>query len=132
MTAVQDTMRAYRLGFQARLKRQQEEREQARQHALQAVQEKALGIIARSPSVRRAYLFGSLTRPGAFHETSDIDIAVEGTTAQDYFDLWKSLEEALSNWTVDLRDITSPSSFSDLVRKTGVLIYERTDSATTG
>jgi predicted nucleotidyltransferase len=132
VTAKKDAIRAYRLGFQARLKRQQEEREQARQRALQAVQEKALEIIAHSPSVRRAYLFGSLTRPGAFHHASDIDVAVEGTTAQDYFALWKALEEALPDWVVDLRDVTSPSPFSDLVRRTGVLIYERTDSTATG
>ncbi len=133
MTALtEDAMRAYRMGFRARLERRREAQERLRQRALQAVEERVPCVIARSSSVQRAYLFGSLTRPGAFHEASDIDIAVEGITAQEYFALWRALEQALPDWEVDLRDITSPSHFSDLIRKTGVLIYERADSVAAG
>ena len=45
-----------------------------------------------------------------------------------YFDLWQALEEALPEWAIDLRDITRPSPFADLVRQTEILIYERKNS----
>lgn len=122
----------YRRNFQARLKRQLETRERARRWALQAIHEKGVAILSNWPSVRRAYLFGSVTRPGAFHEESDVDIAVEEATAQEYFALWRALEQALPDWAIDVRDITPASTFADLVRKTGVLIYERAGSSTTG
>ncbi len=127
-TEFTDTIEEYRRTFQARLRRQQEMREAERQQALQAVREKAPAVISSQASVRRAYLFGSVTRPGAFHPQSDIDIAVEGATPQEYFSLWRALEHALPDWTIDVRDITSASSFGALVRRTGVLIYERADS----
>jgi predicted nucleotidyltransferase len=84
----------YRHTFRQRLQRDQESRERQRQQALQAVRDKAPAILAAYPSVRRAYLFGSVTRPGAFRPTSDIDIALEGTTAAEYFAVWRDLERA--------------------------------------
>jgi len=102
-----------------------------RQRALQAISKKTPAIMSGWQSVRCAYLFGSVTRPGAFHEASDVDIAVEGMTAQEYFALWRALERALPDWAIDVRDITPASPFADLVRKTGVLIYERAGSSAT-
>jgi len=121
----------YRRSFQARLSRQLEARERARRRVLQAVRKKAPVVLSDCPSVHRAYLFGSVTRATAFHEESDVDIAVEGVTAQEYFGLWRALERTFPDWAIDLRDITPASPFADLVRKTGVLIYERTDSSAT-
>ena len=121
----------YRRNFEARLKRQLDERERARRQALQAISEKAPSIMSSWQSVRRAYLFGSITRPGAFHEASDVDIAVEGMTAQEYFGLWRALERALPDWAIDVRDITPISPFTNLIRKTGMLIYERASSSAT-
>jgi len=100
-----------------------------RRRALQVIREKAPAIMSGWQSVRRAYLFGSITHPGAFHEASDVDIAVEGVTAQEHFALWQALEQALPDWAIDVRDITPASPFADLVRKTGVLIYERASSS---
>jgi predicted nucleotidyltransferase len=125
-----DQMEAYRRAFRERLQRALETREERRRLASQAVQDKAPAILAMYPSVQRAYLFGSVTRPGAFHPASDIDVALEGTTATEYFAVWRDLERALPGWTVDVREITDPSPFASLIRKTGVLIYERTNSAT--
>jgi hypothetical protein len=123
-------MKAYRRAFQQRIQRALKEREEYRQKALLAVRDQALAVLAAYPSVRRAYLFGSVTRPGAFDMASDIDIAVEGTTAADYFAVWRDLERALSNWIVDVREIDAPSPFADRVRETGVSIYERADPVT--
>jgi predicted nucleotidyltransferase len=111
-----EEMRTYRQNFQARLKRQR---------ALESIRQEAPAILSCWPSVHRAYLFGSITRPGAFHKKSDVDIAVEGVTAEEYLALWRALERALPDWAIDLRDITAASTFADLVRRTGVLIYAR-------
>ncbi len=120
----------YRRTFRQRMQRDREEREGQRRRALQAVWDKSPAILAVHPSVRRAYLFGSVTRPGAFHPTSDIDIALEGTTATEYFAAWRDMERALPAWTVDVREITASSPFADLIRETGTLIYERASSST--
>lgn len=116
---------AYRRNFQARIQRQQDKLEAGRKTALQATLAAAPAVIAACPSVQRAYLFGSVIQPGGFHLESDVDIAVEGIAAQAYTTLWRALEEALPEWNIDLRDISQPSPFADLIRQTGLLIYER-------
>lgn len=120
-----EPIEVYRRTLQERLKQQQANREGRRQRVLQAVSEKLPPIAAGHPSVQRVYLFGSVTRPRAFHEKSDVDIAVEGTTAEAYFAFWRELEQALPDWVIDLREITTPSSLAERVRLTGILIYER-------
>ena len=116
----------YRRNFQARMQRQSEKREDERQRALVAVRATVPSLMAERPAVHRAYLFGSITREGAFHAASDIDIAIEGEIdAETYFALWHALERALPDWATDLRDISTHSRFADLVRQYGDLIYER-------
>lgn len=128
--ATPDQIEAYRRAFQQRQRRALDDREKRRHEALQAVQDRAAAILVAYPSVQRAYLFGSIVRPGAFYPTSDIDIALEGTTAADYFAVWRDLEQALPEWIIDVREITGHSPFADLIRDTGVLVYERTNPAT--
>ena len=115
----------YRRAFRQRMQRRQKEREDRRRQALRVTREKAPAILTEYPSVRRAYLFGSVTRTGAFHPASDIDIALEETTAEEYFAVWRDLDRVLSDWMVDVREIDASSSFANLIRETGVLIYER-------
>ncbi len=118
----------YRRNFQARIRRQQDKLEAGRKAALKATLAVAPSVIATYPSVQRAYLFGSIVQPNRFHSESDIDIAVEGITARTYTTLWRDLEEALPEWEVDLRDISHPSPFANLIRQTGMVIYERKDT----
>jgi len=85
--------------------------------------------LPRFPGVERAYVFGSVLRPGAMHAGSDIDIALEGRlSAEEYFALWRALESELSEWTVDLVELDQEVRFADRVREQGALIYERSDS----
>ncbi|HEY89136.1 MAG TPA: nucleotidyltransferase domain-containing protein [Thermoflexia bacterium] len=121
-----EKIQAYRHNFQARLNRQHDAREERREHALRAVYREVPAILARWPSIQRAYLFGSVLSPGAFRQASDIDIAVEGVTASEYFAIWRALETALPDWVIDCRDITADtdSHFATSVRGTGKLIYE--------
>jgi len=121
---------ACRESFIARLEKRFSDGERRRQDALETALNATAAILPRYSTVRRAYLFGSVLRSGAFRLDSDIDIAVEGIKAPDYFALWHDLEEAMPEWTVDLRDLVPGSEFSLRVRAKGHLIYEREDTGT--
>ena len=108
----------------ARAAREEELRGQARE-----VAERVTAALRRLPGVRRVFLYGSPVYRH-FHEQSDIDIAVEGVKAADYFALWRDLEEAMPEWAVDLRDLVPGSEFGQRVRAKGLLIYERENTGT--
>ncbi len=116
---------ACRRSFIAREEREQARRELRRQAALKAAINAIRSVIPGYAMVRRAYLFGSVLRHGAFRIKSDVDIAVEGVDAADFFSLWRDLEEAMPDWAVDLRDLVPGSNFARRVQERGRLIYER-------
>jgi predicted nucleotidyltransferase len=126
------SIHTYRKSFRERLQRDVQAREQVRRNLMQVVTACVPAICARYDSVQRAYLFGSLTQPGQFHAQSDVDVAIEGATAEHYFALWHALEEALPERVIDLRDVEPHSHFGRSVRLRGQLLYERTDSTATG
>jgi predicted nucleotidyltransferase len=113
----------YRHSFRDRLERDFEKREAARKKALRAVQRAFLETITKYPAIDEAYLFGSILRTGAFRPDSDIDIAIAGGSAENYFALWHDLEEALPDWDIDLRDLSPDTHFAKHVRKIGRKIY---------
>jgi predicted nucleotidyltransferase len=118
-----------RAHLRTRQERQHQAREQQRRAVLQALCAAVRSIFPRFPSVQRAYLFGTVLRPGALRSTSDIDIAVEGRlNAEDYFALWRELERAVGGWPIDLVELDRGVHFADRVRELGMLIYERPDS----
>ncbi len=107
-------------------------REARRQKALRALREAAPRVFPRFAAVRRAYLFGSVTRPGEMEAQSDVDVAVEGKlSAEDYFALWRALEEA-SGEPIDLVELTDDLPFARRVRESGEVLYERRDPSTAG
>ena len=59
--------------------------------------------------VRKVILFGSLAHTGWFAPDSDIDIAVEGLQATDYWDAWRLVEEIFREREVDFIDLDSAS-----------------------
>lgn len=116
----------YRAHFQQRLADQMAEREELRQQAQTAATAAILALAPTFPSLQYAFLFGSITRAGQFHPQSDVDVALEGTTAEDYFAFWRELEKALPNWVLDVRELTAADqAFANLIRQTGILLYER-------
>jgi predicted nucleotidyltransferase len=121
------SIRAYQRTFQQRLDATLKAREKVRNRVLQRVLAKIPQLIARYSTIQRAYLFGSVTRRGLFHAQSDIDIGIEGANTEDYFALWNTLEEALPDLLIDLRDIPPDSYFGHQIYKTGILLYERTN-----
>lgn len=100
-------------------------REGWRQAVLRALRKAAPQLFPRFPTVRRVYLFGSVTRPGEMGRRSDVDVAVEGKLgAEDYFALWRALEEA-SGETIDLVELTDDLPFARPIRESGEVLYER-------
>lgn len=116
---------ACRRSFLAREERARAKRELRRQTALKAATDAIRSRVADYPALRRVYLFGSVLRQGAFKPRSDIDIAVEGVDAVDFFSLWRDLEEAMPDWAVDLRDLVPGSKFALRVQERGRIVYER-------
>lgn len=117
-------IQAYRASYQARLRRGVEKREDGRKKALEEVKVVAPAIAAKYPAVKTLYLFGSILRPGAFRADSDIDLAIEGGSAEDYFALWHDLQEALPDWFIDLRDLPAETLFTQRVHETGEKLYD--------
>ena len=123
---------AARQNLQVRTERERIARETRRAAAEQAVTGAIKRVVADFPGLKRVYLFGSVVRPNAFRSDSDVDVAVEGVNAADYFAVWQAIEAAAPGWTIDLRDITRASEFAERVRMTGTLIYERVDQSLEG
>jgi predicted nucleotidyltransferase len=102
--------------------------ERRRLSALHAVRGAARSVLPRFPRIQRAFLFGSVLRPGALRPSSDVDVAVEGKlSAEEYFDLWRELERAATGWALDLVELDQDSYFAARVRQDGELVYERSN-----
>ena len=120
---------ACRVRLHAQQAYQYQTREQQRLAVLQSLCDTAQSVFSRFPHIQRAYLFGSVLRPGALRVTSDIDIAVEGRlTAEDYFALWRAWERVVGYRSIDLLELDRDIHFADRVRAQGLLIYEHADS----
>ncbi len=122
-------VKASREHLAARLAAQQAEAEAGRVEAL-AWARAAISRAAPGFAVRRMYLFGSVLTPGPFRDDSDIDIGVEGElSADDFFGLWRTIEEDAPAWEVDLVELDRARvHFADRVRLQGELVYEARDT----
>jgi len=74
--------------------RERARRERLREETLYRVRKALEELEARIP-FRRAFIFGSLVRPGAFHEDSDVDIALEGLPPERFWEAAAHLSEIL-------------------------------------
>ncbi|MGC9400533.1 MAG: nucleotidyltransferase family protein [Anaerolineae bacterium] len=98
--------------------RREETRRQWRDRAREAIRR----VAPHHPHVQRVYLFGSVTRPGRFHATSDIDVAVVCDTVAAESAFWRDLEQALQR-DVDVRPLRG--AIAEAVAQGGELVYER-------
>ncbi|MFB0534562.1 MAG: nucleotidyltransferase family protein [Anaerolineae bacterium] len=111
--------------------KQRAERERRRRQTLAAearLEARRLGdLLVRQFGATRVYLFGSLTRDGAFHERSDIDLATEGLTPTSLFEAGIALDRACDyRYRVDLVDLeTAREGMRELILEEGVLLCER-------
>ena len=85
------------------------------------VARKAAQILRERYGVKRVRVFGSLLHPERFHAESDVDLAVEGLTAQEY---WDALADVLfldDKVAVELVDSeTCPKAIWATVEREGV------------
>ena len=75
-----------------------------RDRLLERVREAAKTLKKRY-MVRRVVLFGSLAHAAWYMHDSDVDLAVEGLAAKDYWQAWKLVEEIIQVRPVDLIEI---------------------------
>ena len=68
--------------------------ENRRAQALQAA-EQCIELLKRDYGAKRVILFGSLVGQGPWHSQSDIDLAVEGLAAEDFFKAYGACDELL-------------------------------------
>ena len=57
----------------------------------------------------RDRLFGSLAHASWFRPDSDVDLAVEGIPAGDYWEAWQEVERTIRDRPVDLVDLETAS-----------------------
>ena len=120
---------ACRENFRQREEQKYGDRERLRQTAKTAILSAIERVLPHYKNVERVYLFGSITRPGKFRIDSDIDVAIKGTNAKEYFALWRDLERIITEWAIDLRELNEPCYFTQTVQQRGELIYERKDDS---
>ena len=106
------------------------EAEKQRNIAFGKAKEVIQAVLPRYISIQRAYLFGSVTRPGGFYSYSDIDVAVDRVSPDDYWATWRDLERQLPGWTVDFRVMADDPVFASMVENAGSLVYKQTAIAT--
>ena len=81
---------------------------------------KIIRDISKRYHAKRVLLFGSSIDPEK--ESRDIDIAVEGVSAKDFFKYYVDLIFSLSK-PVDVIDIGGESKFIKLILREGTLLY---------
>jgi len=97
---------------------QRERVERAR--LLHRVREAAAALKDRF-GVERVVLFGSLAHHAWFVADSDVDLAVEGLPARDFWRAWRLAEDTIADRPVDLIDIeTAPDSLRRAIDRYGV------------
>jgi len=70
---------------------------------------------------RRVVLFGSLAHDAWFMPDSDVDLAVEGLTSNDYWKAWRLVEEIIGDRPVDLIEMeTANESLLRAIQRYGV------------
>jgi predicted nucleotidyltransferase len=78
--------------------------------------------IAKKYKISKLYLFGSIINDEDKENSNDIDLGVEGIPDSLFF---KFYSELIFNLTkpVDLIDLRNKSSFNEMIKSKGILIY---------
>jgi predicted nucleotidyltransferase len=79
--------------------------EQRERDRLLARVREAAKALKKRYMLRRVVLFGSLAHAAWYMHDSDVDLAVEGLAAKDYWQAWKLVEEIIQVRPVDLIEI---------------------------
>ncbi len=91
-----------------------------REELLERVRESAK-MLKTKYGARRVILFGSLVHGAWFVSESDVDLAVEGLKADDYWEAWRIVEELITDRVVDIVDLENvKESLREEIRQYGV------------
>lgn len=94
--------------------------QERREQLLSRVREAAFQLKSQF-NVRRVILFGSLAGTDWFIPDSDVDLAVEGLTADNFWHAWRIVEDVIGDRLVDLVEIeTATESLRDAIQKHGI------------
>jgi predicted nucleotidyltransferase len=108
-TALELTRKGWQSYLQERRRRPQEparaETHQDEYDRLFDLIRKAAHVLKTRFGARRVILFGSLGRTKEPIAPSDVDLAVEGVTGDDYWDAWRAVEDIITDRPVDLVDM---------------------------
>ena len=92
----------------------------ARERLLGRIRDASVALKSRF-GARRVILFGSLAHAAWFMPDSDVDLAVEGLTGNDYWKAWRMVEEIIGDRPVDLIEIeTAGESLLRAIQRYGV------------
>ncbi|SPD74593.1 DNA polymerase beta domain protein region (modular protein) [uncultured Desulfobacterium sp.] len=84
---------------------------------------KAAKAIKEKFGAQRVVLFGSLAHEAWYSPQTDVDLAVEGVAADDYWAAWRLAEDIVGDRTVDLVDLeTSSVSLRHAIDRHGIEI----------
>ena len=94
--------------------------QQGRQEVIERVREAAVVMKARF-GIQRVVLFGSLAHAAWFSPEADVDLAVEGLCAEDFWRAWQVAEEIIATRSVDLVDLeTAGESVRQAIQRHGI------------
>lgn len=96
------------------------EEQRERKQLLARVRQAAAMLKSRFRA-QRVVLFGSLAHASWFVRDSDVDLAVEGLSSEDYWQAWRLVEEIIGDRPVDMIDIeTSGKSLRQAIERYGL------------
>jgi predicted nucleotidyltransferase len=130
-TSVETDFASYRRAWQRRW-REAAKRRRERASRARAAAEACTRFLAETYHVHRVYLFGSLAGWRAWHDQSDIDLAVEGLPPgrayiQALSHLWPLLPPGIELDLVPLED--ARPELAERIQREGVLLYDGTSHA---
>lgn len=99
-----------------------DEREALRREVLDQARSAIRRLAPEFPSIRAAYLFGSILSPGRFVPDSDVDVAIDNDDLTAETPFWRALEEELRR-NVDVRP--RQGAVARAVEDYGERCYER-------
>jgi predicted nucleotidyltransferase len=110
-------------GYPLFAQRREEQKHRAAQEARRRKQLlPRLDPIFKKFALSRVFVFGS-TLSNHCHAQSDIDLYVEGIAPEQYWDLWRELEECVQE-PVDLYCDRDNATFTQKILERGMMIYE--------
>ncbi|MGO8881869.1 MAG: nucleotidyltransferase family protein [Desulfomonilaceae bacterium] len=103
--------------WERNLARKEEEHEKLRQTVLVRLDE-ALKVLSEKYHWHKAFIFGSVTREGAFNDGSDVDIGIEGLDPLDHYAFVAAISGLLER-DVDVV-LLEECGFADRIKEKGL------------